>query len=763
MISFDIFDTLISRNTVSPKGIFILMQHIISNDKLYIDLSKYVINNFALLREGAEKQSRLCVKSQEDICLKDIYMTMQNNGYFTIDQMEKIQELEIRLEKENVYPIRNKIEQLKKYVLDGERVILISDMYLPQSVIRDMLLIADDIFQDITIYVSGECGKAKYTGNLYKYIQKVENIDYKEWIHIGDNINSDVKIPERMGIKTKPVIRYELTFYENEALKSHFYDIESQIMIGISRYFAINDVKTTLDKVGYSYAAPILYLYVQWIIDESIKMNIKRLYFIARDGWILKKIADIIIENNKLFIETEYIYGSRKAWRLASLDENNFDIHSIIKYSGDNNFNTLEKMAEELQITTEELLSFITDKLKTLMKCQETNMHDIIESILSELSGNIEFKKYILKKNFTKRKLVIQYLEQTIDTSDSNFAFVELSGTGFTQICFKNLMKQVTQYPIHNFFVQLDNIWKSEDCYFHVFAPNNIRDHFIIEMLCRAPHGQTEGYRQSENGIVPILESTEGENLKRYGIERYVFDVLRYCEKAAKVIELYQISPNPSIILHYLNAVADSDNNWLTEYFANMCFSSSGRINKCMVFAPRPTVRQMKEYYYWGRYPEDYSGASFSYAINHLCMNDRKKKNILIEKKQSYLGKTIIKIKHNKKMGFKMGRKQKYMCPSQLLYGKIILYAAGKVGKNYYHQIKHQKKCCLVAWADKVLQGSRVYGQEIIRPSWICTYDYDYIIIAVLNKNQADNIIEELNNFDIDDKKIIWVNPIVKW
>ncbi len=44
--------------------------------------------------------------------------------------------------------------------------------------------------------------------------------------------------------------------------------------------------------------------------------GIKWLYFIARDGYILKKITDQVIGCLKLQMHTKYIYGSRKAWNI---------------------------------------------------------------------------------------------------------------------------------------------------------------------------------------------------------------------------------------------------------------------------------------------------------------------------------------------------------------------------------------------------------------------------------------------------------------
>lgn len=57
VISFDIFDTLVSRRLYRPKDLFSLMQSIMSN----MDLTKesiYVIDNFSEIRIKAETDAR---------------------------------------------------------------------------------------------------------------------------------------------------------------------------------------------------------------------------------------------------------------------------------------------------------------------------------------------------------------------------------------------------------------------------------------------------------------------------------------------------------------------------------------------------------------------------------------------------------------------------------------------------------------------------------------------------------------------------------
>ena len=48
--------------------------------------------------------------------------------------------------------------------------------------------------------------------------------------------------------------------------------------------------------------APVLFCYVSYILDSVKKKNINRIFFLSRDGYILKQIADIIIRSAMRFI-----------------------------------------------------------------------------------------------------------------------------------------------------------------------------------------------------------------------------------------------------------------------------------------------------------------------------------------------------------------------------------------------------------------------------------------------------------------------------
>jgi len=131
-------------------------------------------------------------------------------------------------------------------------------------------------------------------------------------------------------------------------------DVYHQLSIGASSYIRSGlKGKNLAVEVGSSLAGPILYPYINWVIDQSINREINRLYFVARDGWILKQIADLIIKLRKYPIRTYYIYGSRKAWRLPSYDGSVKDFDRFLLWSNMNEVLCLDDLAEVFHLKLE--------------------------------------------------------------------------------------------------------------------------------------------------------------------------------------------------------------------------------------------------------------------------------------------------------------------------------------------------------------------------------------------------------------------------
>lgn len=266
LYSYDIFDTLITRITYSPVGIFYIMQEKLQ--KLH-RFTEYFSNNFAAIRTEAEKHAKQDSEylGREDIYLKDIYAAMRDYEELSDEDIDFMLKLEQQTEYNCIVPIDKNISELKDHVKNNDKVILISDMYLSEGVVRNILIHIDEVFKEIPIYVSCDYEMRKSTGRLYAHIHEKLQVEYKDWVHIGDNYKSDFLIPDTLGINCE----YRQNWVEYSWIKEYKdkYDINSlefQLGFGIARYLCINSEKDELKKLGLSFSGIVLYGYVNWII-----------------------------------------------------------------------------------------------------------------------------------------------------------------------------------------------------------------------------------------------------------------------------------------------------------------------------------------------------------------------------------------------------------------------------------------------------------------------------------------------------------------
>lgn len=95
---------------------------------------------------------------------------------------------------------------------------------------------------------------------------------------------------------------------------------------------------------------------------------------------------------------------------------------------------------------------------------------------------------------------------------------------------------------------------------------------------------------------------------------------------------------------------------------------------------------------------------------------------------------------------------------SQIPHGsKIAVYAAGKVGQAFYFlmQISHYAE--IVLWVDQNYEKITFsYPIKSPRQLFLRREEYDYLIIAIENKEIADEVLDKLYLQGIPRKKLIW-------
>jgi predicted HAD superfamily hydrolase len=332
VVSFDIFDTLLCRRVLRPTDIFQVM------DKQLKDES-YVFS-----KERIRAESEMPDGSNPDI--HQIYERLQENLNLSGEKTQALMRLEIETEI-NFLKRRDEMCDILEFAADmGKRILIVSDMYMTQEILRDILS-HFGIFRYEKLYVSCEYKTSK-SERLFETVGEELDPNFEKWLHIGDNVYTDIIPAEKLNIDTFQVYStvelLERSIYSK--LLEHNDSLEENIVIS---YFAAEAFNNpfgmsyglyggngklridSIEKLAELIVAPISFKYVCWLIGRVMCEGIETVVFPSRDGFILKRIYDIIAESrvDLKLPKAVYLYTSRRAAMVAAADKKK-DIDEIV-------------------------------------------------------------------------------------------------------------------------------------------------------------------------------------------------------------------------------------------------------------------------------------------------------------------------------------------------------------------------------------------------------------------------------------------------
>lgn len=313
--SFDIFDTCLIRSCGPSSALF----DILASEAFSCPVSYAIRHEFIIARINAESHNNL----------QSIYTNIEFSHEHLLP-VNKLIENELSIEDSLLKPSKKILALVNQCRTKGHRIIFISDMYLPSSFLRKQLAKWGFWKDGDKLYVSNEIKKTKSSGELFSYIAQKESLRFKKWHHYGDNLQSDVIIPHKYGIKSTQ-IKSGYSLYQKKWMDT---TICTQfqlgpILAGLSRSITLSEVETSQTAITLDIIAPLLVSFVCRIFNHARLHGITHLYFCARDSRTAFEIANQI---NHLFqdITVHYLYISRQA--LYDSDEK--DVLSYFKHVG---------------------------------------------------------------------------------------------------------------------------------------------------------------------------------------------------------------------------------------------------------------------------------------------------------------------------------------------------------------------------------------------------------------------------------------------
>ena len=506
LYSFDIFDTLISRKVLDPVGVFYGVR-----EKMIADggFSLNLIQHYPEIRHAAEfnvreyynKTQSLRKSERVEISFVEIFDRMAEVYNLTEEQKDKLMQWELELEIDNVIPLENQINLVKELLAKGEKVVLISDMYLPKEFITKMLEKADPILAELPLFLSSDYGVLKTSQKLFFEVYKSFEpyYDFKKWIHYGDNVKADQTQARGFKICTRRIARPEFDDVQTDMVKYlSTYDGYKVAAVQARLY---HDAIYQRDEFVASYVVLLMVPYVDWAIRDAVRRGYKTLYFISRDGHHLKRIADAIIKTRGLDIRTKYIYASRRAWRVPSfiteVDEGFWE-----PYGSFADLISKEKLFKAMNLDEETFRRFFPAIDPDVIDFEN---QEEINSLTEIFRDSKEYNDYLLQVAAEERVLVSGYLKQEMDF-DEKFAVVEYYGRGYTQDTMVKLCQDIVGQEIDvPFYYSRSVLPTMGSSVRYNFTTNTTKQYFIECIFANMPYRSVESYEMKDGRIEPVI------------------------------------------------------------------------------------------------------------------------------------------------------------------------------------------------------------------------------------------------------------------
>lgn len=468
VVSFDIFDTLIFRACGEPRGVFDIVGHELG------------LPDFAERRIKAEAFARKR-SSKEEVSIQEIYQYLE----VPIEIKSQLLQKELEVE-ERVCFVNPTLLNLFLYLLhQGKRIFCVSDMYLPKSFL-EKLLAREGYAGYEGLIVSSEEGVQKASGRLFDRLVERYALSPSRILHLGDNYDSDcvaarsrfidavhVPLNFRKLLSWEPRFMRALLKFEDRELRDLICAISERRPQECSEYW---------ESFARSWA-PLVYASIcRYVHEEAQRYPGSQVVFVARDGFVLKKIYDFLFPGNK----STYLFLSRGVQIIYQLDEDD-------RYE---NLSTWDRTILRRWFSSWLGMSFDSeDVFLNWLK----DHHDVYKSCLSV--GREHLSKYVTDRICSKHVVMF-------DSITNNYT---------SQYSLQKILGQ----PVHGIYVRAAPSTKKFDCSMMSSNAGDSEVSRFLEFMMTSSEPTAEVVRDGKVifSRMPKGEAKRGRVFEKYGRE----------------------------------------------------------------------------------------------------------------------------------------------------------------------------------------------------------------------------------------------------
>lgn len=283
VLSLDCFDTLIWRDCYRPVDVFKVLPGIAGSQRTRAE-------------DAARKAARLMARG-EDITIGEIYDKLMPNA--PASEREAAIRAELDAEAAHCFAFAPTVELIRRAKARGMQVVIVSDTYLDEAMLRELIARAggEELSGMIDrVFVSSHWRLPKARG-LYRHVLPELGVDPGAILHVGDNLNADVKGVAPMGVQAVHLKQFHAEVERQLRLEAC---LDTLLADGMDSLGAPQphraalaqwtpQMTDTAQHFGYAVLGPIFTGYDRWLTGEAQALQARHggkihWLFLMRDG-----------------------------------------------------------------------------------------------------------------------------------------------------------------------------------------------------------------------------------------------------------------------------------------------------------------------------------------------------------------------------------------------------------------------------------------------------------------------------------------------
>jgi FMN phosphatase YigB (HAD superfamily) len=550
LLTLDVFDTCLIRDFTTQESLWYLL-----GTEIVKRLPGFPgVANFVRLRGDAENYVR-SQSDAEDIKLAQVYERLGAACGWDTAQQQAAVGLEEEFEARGLRPNQAARPLLAK--VQEARVAYLTDTPHRGSFIEKCL--GEHSMPAGPVLSSGDLGRRKGTGSLFREAMRRLAVNRGEMLHVGNDLRPDGAGSARAGVAFAPILtanptRYELTL---DSARGQSSGLLGPALAGSGRHFRLAQEGESrlpaLVALVSGVAGPTIFAAAAWSLLSAQEDKRDVLYFVARDGEILLAAARLLQQELGMATEVEcrYLYGSRRAWHLPTLDmvpaaEFAAALRRLLIQSRKI---TLRNLLAQLDIDIDAATAVAPDVVGAVVA--DAPLGEQLTAVIDALVGSGGLRSLARSRAKAAHDATVAYLRQEGMFDGRHVGLIDIGWHGAASASLVRIAA-AQETDVRCYFA--GGLCGRES----LAAPQDSRAYLIdsrgeepelrralvhlLETFCAGSGGSTLGYQESQGAWVPRLALDDTNPAMRWGLADYQELVRGYVRAACSLIAKYELT-----------------------------------------------------------------------------------------------------------------------------------------------------------------------------------------------------------------------------